>query len=112
MVLHTKKASKNKLERLCSQCILPFLNHIVKVEEDYTSQNLHMFFKFGLIDEKGNLTNAGAWFILGFLGMSIVASIFSIPTTVVSGTKTISKFLMVCALSAIGLNYFCYIISC
>ena len=44
------------------------------------------------------------WFILGFLGMSIVASIFPIPAAVVSGTKTLSKFLMVCALSAIGLN--------
>ena len=44
------------------------------------------------------------WFILGFLAMSIVASVFSIPVTVVSGTKTASKFLMVCALAAIGLN--------
>ena len=44
------------------------------------------------------------WFILGFLAMSIVASTFSIPLEVVSGTKTISKFLMVCALAAIGLN--------
>lgn len=44
------------------------------------------------------------WFILGFLAMSIVASIFAIPTDIVSGTKTISKFLMVCALAAIGLN--------
>ena len=44
------------------------------------------------------------WFILGFLAMSIVASIFPIPTEVVSGTKSVSKFLMVCALSAIGLN--------
>ena len=44
------------------------------------------------------------WFILGFLGMSIVASVLPIPTAVVSGTKTLSKFLMVCALSAIGLN--------
>jgi uncharacterized membrane protein YadS len=44
------------------------------------------------------------WFILGFLAMSIVASIFSIPQEVVSSTKSISKFLMVCALSAIGLN--------
>ena len=48
MVLRTKKASKNKLERLCSQCILSFLNHIVKVDEDYISQNLHKFFEFGL----------------------------------------------------------------
>ena len=44
------------------------------------------------------------WFILGFLAMSIVASVFSIPTAVVSGTKTVSKFLMVSALAAIGLN--------
>ncbi len=44
------------------------------------------------------------WFILGFVAMSIVASIFTIPTEVVSVTKDISKFLMVSALAAIGLN--------
>ena len=44
------------------------------------------------------------WFILGFLAMSIVASILPIPAQLVSGTKTTSKFLMVCALAAIGLN--------
>lgn len=44
------------------------------------------------------------WFILGFLAMSIAASVFPIPAAVVSGTKSASKFLMVCALAAIGLN--------
>ncbi len=44
------------------------------------------------------------WFILGFLGMSLVASFVTIPAQVVSATKTISKFLMVSALAAIGLN--------
>ena len=44
------------------------------------------------------------WFILGFLTMSIVASIFPIPAELVSNTKILSKFLMVCALAAIGLN--------
>lgn len=44
------------------------------------------------------------WFILGFLAMSIVASIFTIPAEIVSTTKSASKFLMVCALAAIGLN--------
>ena len=44
------------------------------------------------------------WFILGFLAMSIVASVFPISAEVVSTTKSASKFLMVCALSAIGLN--------
>lgn len=44
------------------------------------------------------------WFILGFLAMSVIASVCSIPDAVVSGSKSISKFLMVCALAAIGLN--------
>ena len=44
------------------------------------------------------------WFILGFLAMSIVASVFPIPAAVVSVTKKASKFLMVCALAAIGLK--------
>lgn len=44
------------------------------------------------------------WFILGFLAMSAVASLFPIPAAIVSGTKSASKFLMVCALAAIGLN--------
>lgn len=44
------------------------------------------------------------WFILGFLAMSVVASLLPIPAEVVSGTKSVSKFLMVCALAAIGLN--------
>ena len=44
------------------------------------------------------------WFILGFLAMSVVASVLPIPAEVVSVTKRLSKFLMVCALAAIGLN--------
>lgn len=44
------------------------------------------------------------WFIIGFVIMSCIASIFPIPATVISGTKTLSKFLMVCALASIGLN--------
>ena len=44
------------------------------------------------------------WFILGFLGMAIVASLFALPAQVISASKTVSKFLMVCALAAIGLN--------
>ncbi|MBQ1186864.1 MAG: putative sulfate exporter family transporter [Clostridia bacterium] len=44
------------------------------------------------------------WFILGFLLMSAVASVFAVPAEIVSTTKSISKFLMVAALAAIGLN--------
>ena len=51
-----------------------------------------------------SFTKIFPWFILGFLAMSIVASVFTIPANVVSMTKSASKFLMVCALAAIGLN--------
>ena len=51
-----------------------------------------------------SFTKIFPWFILGFLAMSIVASIFTIPTEIVATTKSVSKFLMVCALAAIGLN--------
>ena len=44
------------------------------------------------------------WFILGFLAMSVVAILFPISAKIVSSTKSVSKFLMVCALSAIGLK--------
>ena len=44
------------------------------------------------------------WFIVVFVVMSIVASIFSIPSGVLVQTKAASKFLMVAALAAIGLN--------
>ena len=53
---------------------------------------------------KFNLCKIFPWFILGFLAMSVLASILTIPTEVVSGTKSASKFLMVSALAAIGLN--------
>jgi len=44
------------------------------------------------------------WFILGFLALAIVNSFGVIPAVVSSGAKTLSKFLMVAALAAIGLN--------
>lgn len=44
------------------------------------------------------------WFILGFLAMSALTSLGLIPTGLASGMKQISKFLMVAALAAIGLN--------
>lgn len=44
------------------------------------------------------------WFILGFLAMSLLTSIGLIPTVLSSALKDLSKFLMVAALAAIGLN--------
>ena len=44
------------------------------------------------------------WFILGFLAMSMLTSLGLLPAGLVSGLKSISKFLMIAALAAIGLN--------
>ena len=44
------------------------------------------------------------WFILGFLAMSCLTSLGLIPAAAASLLKTVSKFLMVAALAAIGLN--------
>lgn len=44
------------------------------------------------------------WFILGFVGLAIFNSIGLIPISVSMAAKELSKFLMVAALSAIGLN--------
>ena len=57
-------------------------------------------------DIKSNikLSKIFPWFILGFLAMAIITSVFPIPQVIVTVTKKISKFLMVCALAAIGLN--------
>lgn len=44
------------------------------------------------------------YFILGFLAMSALTSIGLLPSALVSAMKSVSKFLMVAALAAIGLN--------
>lgn len=51
-----------------------------------------------------SITKIFPWFILGFLAMAVVASLFPIPVYITSATKSASKFLMVGALAAIGLN--------
>lgn len=58
----------------------------------------------GEVKANFRLTKVFPWFILGFLAMALVASVFSVPTQIVSATKSASKFLMVGALAAIGLN--------
>ena len=51
-----------------------------------------------------NMKSVFPWFILGFLAMAAVNSIGLIPASVSSVMKDISKFLMIAALAAIGLN--------
>lgn len=44
------------------------------------------------------------WFILGFVALAVINSVGLIPASVSAGAKSLSKFLMVVALAAIGLN--------
>ena len=53
---------------------------------------------------KVNMKSVFPWFILGFLAMSILCSVGVIPADLAATLKSISKFLMVAALAAIGLN--------
>ncbi|NLY45947.1 MAG: YeiH family putative sulfate export transporter [Tissierella sp.] len=50
------------------------------------------------------ITSLFPWFILAFVGMAIINSLGFIPITVSSTMKSLSKFLMVSALAAIGMN--------
>lgn len=54
--------------------------------------------------ERIHFTSLFPWFILGFLALAIINSFGVIPTAVSVGAKSLSKFLMVTALAAIGLN--------
>ena len=53
---------------------------------------------------KVNMKSVFPWFILGFLAISILCSVGVIPAGLATTLKSISKFLMVAALAAIGLN--------
>ena len=54
--------------------------------------------------EKVKITSIFPWFILCFLGMAAINSLGVFPQELSSGLKELSKFLMVAALAAIGLN--------
>lgn len=56
------------------------------------------------VKSKLSITKIIPWFILGFLALAAVNSFGLIPAAVSSGMKDLSKFLMVSALAAIGLN--------
>ena len=54
--------------------------------------------------KKVNMMKIIPWFIGGFLLLAIINSVGLIPATVSGMMKSTSKFLMVTALAAIGLN--------
>lgn len=58
------------------------------------------------VSEKSSfgITRIFPWFILGFIALAIINSVGLIPGAMSSAMKEISKFLMIAALAAIGLN--------
>ena len=58
----------------------------------------------GDVSVKVSMKSVFPWFILGFLAMSALCSLNLIPASLASALKSVSKFLMVAALAAIGLN--------
>lgn len=56
------------------------------------------------VKAKFSLGNLIPWFILAFLALAVINSFGIIPASVSSAMKNVSKFLMVSALAAIGLN--------
>lgn len=72
----------------------------------FAAINLHIKKKQNADSEaaKVNVKSIFPWFILGFLAMSALTSIGLLPAGLTSAMKSVSKFLMVAALAAIGLN--------
>ncbi|MDD6309274.1 MAG: YeiH family protein [Clostridia bacterium] len=74
--------------------IFAFINANLKRKQSGVGQEKH----------KVKFTKLFPWFIAGFLAMTVINSIGIVPDTVSIVAKDISKFLMVSALAAIGLN--------
>lgn len=56
------------------------------------------------VGNKVHILSLFPWFILGFIALSIINSIGFIPEQLSTASKDVSKFLMVVALAAIGMN--------
>lgn len=68
--------------------------------------NLRIKKKNNAVEDKKKINVWGLfpWFIVGFVGLAVVNSFGIIPDNISALSKDISKFLMVAALAAIGLN--------
>lgn len=75
--------------------VFAWVNVIIKTKENKANGNEKV---------KVNILSIFPFFILGFLAMSGLTSLGLLPADLVSVMKSISKFLMVAALAAIGLN--------
>lgn len=74
--------------------VFTFVNLRLKRKENATASD----------GKKLNILSLFPWFIVGFVLLAIVNSVGLIPENISSAAKDVSKFLMVAALSAIGLS--------
>ena len=91
--------------------VFPILGHwmgaIIPAVLAFAAINVHLKRKAQAAEGtavKVSIKSIFPWFILGFLAMSALTSLGLIPAGTAAALKTISKFLMVAALAAIGLN--------
>ncbi len=87
--------------------IFAYINIRIKAKERVNRQQT--FSQGSTLDNekaisKVNFLSLFPWFILGFVALAIVNSLGIIPDMVSAVAKDLSKFLMVAALAAIGLN--------
>lgn len=73
--------------------VFSFVNLRLKRKENRTAEY-----------KKVNVLSLFPWFIVGFVTLAVVNSVGIIPSSVSAFSKDLSKFLMVAALAAIGLN--------
>lgn len=83
--------------------IFAYINIRVKQKEALKS-NASLVGEKEKARNKVNFLSLFPWFILGFVALALVNSTGIIPTEVSAFAKSLSKFLMVAALAAIGLN--------
>jgi len=74
--------------------VFAFVNMRIKAKNNQSDQG----------GKKVNVLSLFPWFIAGFLALAAINSLGLIPAAVSAGAKSLSKFLMVSALAAIGLN--------
>lgn len=83
--------------------IFAYINIRVKQKEALKDKDSHVNTN-EKARNKVNFFSLIPWFILGFIALAIVNSLGVIPVAVSAAAKSLSKFLMVAALAAIGLN--------
>lgn len=84
--------------------VFAWINIRIKVREQVKSQEIQTITHTEQARTKVNFFHLVPWFIVGFVGLAMINSFGIIPAEVSSLAKDMSKFLMVAALAAIGLN--------